>query len=131
MALAAVLVVCGACAAEVSWPKNVEIIVPAGAGGDTDFNARLFADKLSKMLPPNFVVSNINGNGGAVGTRRVKDAKADGSSVLFYHSALLVNKHCGTTDYGFEAYDFACIGAENPGNLVTVRSELGVKNLQN
>ena len=27
--------------AEAKWPKNVEIVVPAGAGGDTDFNARL------------------------------------------------------------------------------------------
>ena len=28
---------------KVKWPKNVEIIVPYGAGGDTDFNARLLA----------------------------------------------------------------------------------------
>ena len=52
-----------------SWPKNVEIIVPASAGGDTDFNARLLAQKLSEKLPANFVVSNVNGNGGATGTR--------------------------------------------------------------
>ena len=116
--------------ADVSWPRNVEIVVPAGAGGDTDFNARLFADKLSKKLSPNFVVSNVNGNGGAVGTRRVKDAKKDGGTVLFYHTALLVNKHCGTTNYGFEEYSFSCIGAENIGNVLTVRANLGIKTLQ-
>lgn len=112
-----------------SWPKNVEIIVPASAGGDTDFNARLLAQKLSEKLPANFVVSNVNGNGGATGTRQVKDGKNDGSTVVFYHTAFLVNKACGATDYGFESYDFAAIAGENAGNVVTVNSELGITSL--
>lgn len=117
-------------ASGAAWPKNVEIVVPAGAGGDTDFNARLLAQKLSEKLPANFVVSNVNGNGGATGTRQVKDASNDGSSVLFYHTAFLVNKACGTTDYGFEAYDFASIAALNVGNVVTVNSSLGINSLE-
>ena len=129
-AFIAVMLMSCVVSADVSWPRNIEIVVPAGAGGDTDFNARLFADKLSKKLPPNFVVSNVNGNGGAVGTRRVKDAKKDGGTVLFYHTALLVNKHCGTTNYGLEEYSFSCIAAENIGNVLTVRSGLGIKTLQ-
>lgn len=120
----------GGSEAGAAWPKNVEIIVPAGAGGDTDFNARLLAQKLSEKLPANFVVSNVNGNGGATGTRQVKDAANDGSSVLFYHTAFLVNKACGTTDYGFEAYDFASIAALNVGNVVTVNSSLGINSLE-
>lgn len=117
-------------AADVKWPKNVEIIVPASAGGDTDFNARLFAQLLSEKLPANFVVSNVNGNGGATGTRQVKDAEADGSSVLFYHSAFIVNELCGATDYGFDSYNFACIAGQNAGNVVTVNSSLGISSLQ-
>lgn len=117
-------------AASAQWPKNVEIIVPAGAGGDTDFNARLLAQKLSEKLPANFVVSNVNGNGGATGTRQVKDADNDGSSILFYHTAFLVNKACGTTDYGFDAYQFAAIAAENVGNVVTVNASLGISTLE-
>lgn len=116
-------------AAKVKWPKNVQIIVPASAGGDSDYNARLFANKLSQKLGANFVVSNVNGNGGATGTRQVKDASPDGSTVLFYHTAFLVNKFSGTTDYGFDSYNFACIAARNPGNVLTVRSKLGVKSL--
>jgi tripartite-type tricarboxylate transporter receptor subunit TctC len=114
----------------VQWPKNVEIVVPAGAGGDTDFNARLLADKLSQKLESNFVVSNVSGEGGATGTRQVKNAENDGSSVLFYHSAFVVNELSGTTDYGFDAYEFACIAAMNPGNVVTVNSSLGVNSLE-
>ncbi len=109
-----------------SWPKNVEIVVPAGAGGDTDYNARLLAQYLGEEIDANFVVSNVNGNGGATGTRQVKDATPDGSSVLFYHSAFVVNQLCGTTDYGFDEYEFVSIAAQNPGNVIVVNSELGV-----
>lgn len=116
--------------ADVTWPKTVEIVVPASAGGDTDFNARLFAQLLSEKLPATFVVANVNGNGGATGTRQVRDAAADGSSVVFYHSAFVVNEMCGTTDYGFDAYDFACIGGMNVGNVVTVNKSLGINTLQ-
>src|SRR5574344_3028872 len=66
----------------VKWPKNVQIIVPYGAGGDTDFNARLFAQKLSKKLGSNFVISNVNGNGGSTGSRQEKKRKKDGSIIL-------------------------------------------------
>ncbi|MFV0441427.1 MAG: tripartite tricarboxylate transporter substrate binding protein [Lachnospirales bacterium] len=109
-----------------TWPSNVEIVVPAGAGGDTDFNSRLLAQYLSEDIDANFVVSNVKGNGGATGTRQVKNATPDGSSVLFYHSAFVVNELCGTTDYGFDAYEFVAIAAQNPGNVITVNSELGV-----
>lgn len=120
----------GEAAAEVKWPKNVEIIVPASAGGDTDFNARLLAQKLSEKLPANFVVSNVNGNGGATGTRQVKDAEPDGSSAVFYHTAFLVNKACKATDYGFDAYNFAAIAGQSAGNVVTVNSSLGINSLE-
>ncbi|WP_432627541.1 tripartite tricarboxylate transporter substrate binding protein [Brotaphodocola sp.] len=117
-------------ASTVKWPKNVEIVVPASAGGDTDFNARLLAQKLSDKLPANFVVSNVNGNGGATGTRQVKDAANDGSSVLFYHTAFLVNKACKATDYGFDEFQFAAIAGQNVGNVVTVNASLGINSLE-
>lgn len=120
----------GTTASEIKWPKNVEIVVPAGAGGDTDFNARLLAQKLSEKLPANFVVSNVTGNGGATGTRQVKDAANDGSSIVFYHTAFLVNKASGTTDYGFDEYNFAAIAGLNVGNVVTVNSKLGINSLE-
>ncbi|MCI8697709.1 MAG: tripartite tricarboxylate transporter substrate binding protein [Oscillospiraceae bacterium] len=117
-------------APEVQWPKNIEIVVPAGAGGDTDFNARALAEKLNEKLPANVVVSNVNGGGGSTGSRQVKNAEPDGSSVLFYHTAFLVNKASGTTDYGFDEFSLACIAAMSRGNVVTVRAELGINTLQ-
>lgn len=115
--------------ASEKWPSSVEIIVPAAAGGDSDFNARLLAQKLSPKLGTNFVVSNVNGNGGATGTRQVKNGKTDGSTVVFYHSAVVVNQLSGATDYGWDAFNFACIAAKSRGNCITVNSKLGVKTL--
>ena len=78
----------GSAGTKAKWPKNVEVVVPYGAGGDTDFNARLLSQKLSKKLGTNIVVSNIKGNGGATGSRKVKEGKKDGSILLFNHTAL-------------------------------------------
>lgn len=120
----------GGAKSNVKWPKNVEIVVPASAGGDSDFNARLLAEKLSSKLPANFVVSNVNGNGGATGTRKVKDADKDGSSVVFYHTAFLVNKYSGAANYGFESFNFAAIAGQSAGNAVIINTSLGVKTLK-
>ena len=50
--------------------------------------------------------------------------------MLFYHTAFLVNKASGTTDYGFDEFSLACIAAMSRGNVVTVRAELGINTLQ-
>ena len=114
----------------INWPRNISIVVPAAPGGDTDFNARTLAAELNQRLPPNFVVANVSGAGGSIAMRQVRDASPDGSSVAFYHTAFVINELSGTTDFGFEAYEFASIAAKNPGNAVTVRSNLGIRTLQ-
>lgn len=100
---------------KAKWPKNVEVVVPYGAGGDTDFNARLLSQKLSKKLGTNIVVSNIKGNGGATGSRKVKDGKKDGSILLFNHTGFAVNKASKASDFGFDDFSFASIVGLNPG----------------
>lgn len=116
-------------ASKVKWPKNVEIVVPYGAGGDTDFNARLLAQKLSKKLGSNFVVSNVTGNGGATGSRKVKDGKKDGSIILFNHTAFVVNKASKASDFGFNDFAFASVVGLNPGNVIVVNKSLGINSL--
>ena len=116
--------------AEVKWPKIVEVVVPAGAGGDTDFNSRLLAQQLSKRLSPNFVVSNVTGNSGATGSRQVKNGDNNGSTVLFFHTAFLVNQATGKADFGLDEFSFACIAAKNRGNVLVVRSALGISSLE-
>ena len=58
---------------DVKWPtKPVQIIVPAGAGGDTDFNARQVARYFEKITGKSMIVTNVNGGSGTIGTSQVQ-----------------------------------------------------------
>jgi tripartite-type tricarboxylate transporter receptor subunit TctC len=66
------------------WPaRNVTVIVPFGAGGNTDMMARLGAQHLTAKLGQTFVVENRPGAGGALGTGQVATAAPDGYTLLF------------------------------------------------
>ena len=119
----------GSVGTKAKWPKNVEVVVPYGAGGDTDFNARLLSQKLSKKLGTNIVVSNIKGYGGATGSRKVKEGKKDGSILLFNHTGFVENKASKASDFGFDDFSFASIVGLNPGNVIVVNKKLGVNSL--
>jgi tripartite-type tricarboxylate transporter receptor subunit TctC len=70
------------------WPaKSVTVIVPFGAGGNTDMMARLAAQHLSSKFGQAFVVENRPGAGGALGTGQVATAAPDGYTLLFSASA--------------------------------------------
>ena len=62
--------------------KTVQIINPFPPGAITDILARLVNDKLSSLLGQTVVVVNKTGGGGAVGIKAVKDAPADGYTIL-------------------------------------------------
>jgi len=77
------------CAAD--WPvKPVTVIVPFGAGGNTDMMARLAAQHLSAKLGQSFVVENRPSAGGALGTGQVAAAAPDGYTLLFAASSMIV-----------------------------------------
>lgn len=66
------------------WPaRGVTVIVPFGAGGNTDMMARLASQHLSAKLGQTFVVENRPGAGGALGTGQVATAAPDGYTLLF------------------------------------------------
>src|SRR5437588_10783795 len=72
------------------WPaRPVTVIVPFGAGGNTDMMARLAAQHLSSKLGQPFVIENKPGAGGALGTAQVATAAPDGYTLLFSASANL------------------------------------------
>ena len=98
------------------WPtKSINMIVPMGAGGDTDFNARTYAKYLEDVLGETVVVTNITGNGGALGSEEVKNASPDGYTCLFYHT--------GIADYGSEAFETVAVVGKSSGEAVVVRTD--------
>ncbi|VTU32094.1 Argininosuccinate lyase [Variovorax sp. SRS16] len=69
--------------AHADYPERpVTIVVPYGPGGGTDLLARLLAAEMSTQLGQKFIVENVPGAGGVVGTRKVMESKADGYMLL-------------------------------------------------
>ena len=69
--------------AQSDYPaKAVKIIVPFPAGGTSDVMGRLAASELSKILKQPFIVENIGGAGGTIGTDRAAHAAPDGYTLV-------------------------------------------------
>lgn len=83
----------GAAHAADNWPtKPVRIVVPFGAGGGTDIQARLLSKKFYESMGQTFVVDNRPGAGGLIGAEIVaKQSPPDGYNVLFTTASLSVN----------------------------------------
>ncbi len=72
------------------WPNHpVTIVVPFGAGGNTDMMARMAAQDLSQKFGQNFIVENRPSPGGVIGTRAVVEAAPDGYTILFCASSMV------------------------------------------
>ncbi|MEI8153987.1 MAG: tripartite tricarboxylate transporter substrate binding protein, partial [Hyphomicrobiales bacterium] len=73
------------------WPaRPVTVIVPFGAGGNTDMMARLGAQHLAAKLGQSFVIENRPSAGGALATGQVAAAAPDGYTLLFAASSMIV-----------------------------------------
>jgi len=69
--------------AQAPWPQKVVRIVAAGpAGGSADIVARLLADQLSKQIGQTVIVEAKPGAGGLLAVGELKQAPADGHTLL-------------------------------------------------
>jgi tripartite-type tricarboxylate transporter receptor subunit TctC len=118
------LVLTAGVAGAQGWPNGpIQVVVPYGAGGDTDYNARVLSQYLEAKLGVSLPVINVTGAGGSIGARRVLGAKPDGQTVLFFHTAMLANTASGVANFGFEDFEMAGIIAQEPGGLLVVRGK--------
>lgn len=98
----------GSPAAQTDWPtKTIEIVVPGGAGGDTDLCTRMLAEKLQDELGQPIIITNIGGSGGSIGAREVLEAEPDGYKLLMFHPGLLLTEISGVADFGYKDFDMA------------------------
>jgi tripartite-type tricarboxylate transporter receptor subunit TctC len=82
-AAAALLVAGPAALAQDNYPnKPVKIIVPFPAGGTSDLMGRMVATGLQKELGQPFIVENIGGAGGTIGTARALTFAPDGYTII-------------------------------------------------
>jgi tripartite-type tricarboxylate transporter receptor subunit TctC len=83
----------------------VQIVNPFPPGAVTDIIARLVNDKISAALGQPVVVVNKTGGGGAVGIKAVKDAPADGYTILIAPPPIVLIP-LARKGIGFEVGDF-------------------------
>jgi len=128
-ALAAVLLPQSAHAAD--WPaRPVTVVVPLGAGGNTDMMARLGAQRLSEKFGQPFVVENRPSAGGALGTGAVAAAAPDGYTILFSPSSmLLLTPMVQKVPFDAEKQLVPVVNVGTGTQMIAIRRSLPVKTL--
>ena len=73
------------------WPsRQVSILVPTAAGGNTDLMARIAAEYLQNKFGKPFIVINKPSAGGVLTTEQTINSPADGYTLLFAPSATVL-----------------------------------------
>ncbi|HBP24553.1 MAG TPA: tripartite tricarboxylate transporter substrate binding protein [Oribacterium sp.] len=91
----------------------ISLVLPAGAGGDTDLSARIFAQYAKEATGADFVVVNASGASGSVAANQVLSAANDGLTVLYGHNLVNVANVAGITDYDYTAFTLGPTFAKN------------------
>jgi tripartite-type tricarboxylate transporter receptor subunit TctC len=133
IAAAALLMAGMVCAQAQDYPaRPVTMIVPFAAGGPADITGRIVADILTRHLGQKFVVENVGGAGGTIGSLRAAHAAPDGYTILSGHLGTNALVPAFYPDLGYDPQkDFEPVGltAEYPEMLV-VRKEFPANNLK-
>jgi tripartite-type tricarboxylate transporter receptor subunit TctC len=132
-AVLVLVVVTSPAAAQDSWPaKPITVIVPFGAGGNTDSLARIYSARLSARLGQQFVIENRVGAGSIIGITSLAKAAPDGYTIGVGTSAgLAINPAIMKENLGYNAdKDFAYLHlmAIQP-NLLVVHPSVPARNL--
>ncbi len=112
--------------------RTVTIIVPFAAGGPADITGRIAADILSRHLGQNFVVENVGGAGGTLGSLRAAKAAPDGYTLISGHMGTHAAAQFFYPNLGYDPEkDFEPVGliAEQP-ELLAVRKDIPANNLK-
>ncbi len=73
-----------------AWPtKSIRIIVPFSAGSATDLVPRAVFEQVSQQVGQTVIVENRPAGGGAIGIGAVKQAEADGHTILVHSNSFI------------------------------------------
>ena len=112
--------------------RPIRIVVPFPAGGPTDVNMRILAQKLSENLGQGVVIENRPGANTGIGAQMVAKAPADGYTLLAAMDTTLVMNPATGASMNYDPFrDFAAITltAKNT-SLLTVRASDGPKTIE-
>lgn len=84
---------------------TARLVVPYGAGGGSDLQARVIAEAWNKMeFEPQLQVINITGQGGNKGASEVQGSDPDGCTMLFQHEAILASYLTGRVPFSWDGF---------------------------
>jgi tripartite-type tricarboxylate transporter receptor subunit TctC len=121
-----------ASASAQTYPDHaVRVIVPFAPGASTDILARLAADELSKRLGQPFVVDNVGGAGGTIGTAQVVKSKPDGYTIVAATPGPITISPVAQKDMPYDVSQLTAVTmiAGGPGAIV-VRKDSPYKTLK-
>lgn len=112
--------------------KAVTIVVPFPPGGSSDMIGRVLGQKMGEELKGTFIVENKAGATGAIGAASVKNAPADGYTLLVSSLAVfVVNPHLQKS-LAYDPskdFDFITVAVQAP-NVLVANPQQPVKTVQ-
>ena len=120
----------GAALAGTYPSRSLTLVIPFGAGGETDIVARVLAKEMEKVLDVTVAPKNIVGAAGMNGCKAVVSAKPDGYTLGVIPSApLVMHPHMRKLPYNpLESFQFVGRASYDP-YLVLVRKDAKWNNL--
>ena len=87
--------------AQAEYPeKPVTMVIPLGAGGSHDLNARVITSTIPSFLNQAMIVRLTPGAGGQKGTQEVANSSSDGYTLLFTHNYIdMLQQHVENLPY--------------------------------
>lgn len=111
--------------AQAEYPeKPITMVIPLGAGGSHDLNARVITSIIPTYLNQAMIVRLTPGAGGQKGTQEVANAPADGYTLLFTHNYIdQLQQHVENLPYN-PLEDFVTVARVNYAPIaVAVRAD--------
>jgi tripartite-type tricarboxylate transporter receptor subunit TctC len=104
--------------------RPITMVIPLGAGGSHDLNARVITSIIPSYLEQAVIVRLSPGAGGQLGTQEVANAPADGYTLLFTHNYIdMLQQHVENLPYD-PAEDFVTVARVNYAPIaIAVRAD--------
>ena len=99
--------------AEDAWPtKPVKIVVPFGPGGSGDIVSRIVAHELEALAGQPFIIENKPGATAMIGTAIVRNAPADGYTILHGSTSSLAANPSLYRQMSYDPDDFTTVAVD-------------------
>ena len=109
----------------------MKILVPFGPGGSTDIIARLVGKQLETVTGQPFVVENKPGATGMIGTTQVRNAPADGYTLLLASTSTLAANPSLYRQMTYDPADFTTVAVNgSAGNFMLVNKDAPYKTVK-